>query len=137
MALGKACGNLSHHRREMPRPASGQSRAVELTLTQDEFRQLDEVGLLPLSTQGGCCRFREPNLCGQWIAGSILRGEQAALILQSSSRLPAGLLSPRRSVTCASPLSDFVTETTFRIDGHAARRFDEGGYHGQGLVDYR
>ncbi len=30
--------------------------AVELTLTQDELRQLDEVSALPLNIQGGCCR---------------------------------------------------------------------------------
>src|ERR1700681_1219420 len=39
--------------------------AVELTLTQDELRQLDEVSALPLSIQGGCYRFREPTVWGQ------------------------------------------------------------------------
>jgi aryl-alcohol dehydrogenase-like predicted oxidoreductase len=36
--------------------------AIELTLTQDELRQLDEVSVLPLSIQGGCCLSREPTV---------------------------------------------------------------------------
>jgi hypothetical protein len=45
--------------------------AVELTLTPDELRQLDDVSALPLSIQGGCCRFREPTVWDQLIAGSV------------------------------------------------------------------
>jgi aryl-alcohol dehydrogenase-like predicted oxidoreductase len=45
--------------------------AVELTLTQDELRRLDEVSALPPSIRGGCCRFRAPIVWRQLIASSV------------------------------------------------------------------
>jgi aryl-alcohol dehydrogenase-like predicted oxidoreductase len=37
--------------------------AVELTFTEDELRQLDEVSVLPPEYPGWCCPSREPTAC--------------------------------------------------------------------------
>jgi hypothetical protein len=59
----------------LPRNRLDQSRdtlaAVELTLTQDELRHLDEVSALSVSIQGGCCRSRVPTVWSQLIAGCV------------------------------------------------------------------
>ena len=58
MALGKACGNLGDHWREAPRPLQDNLAAVELKLTQDELRQLDEVSALPPEYPGWVLPFQ-------------------------------------------------------------------------------
>jgi len=45
--------------------------AVELTFTQDELRQLDEVSALPPEYPGWVLPFQEPSAWGQVITGSF------------------------------------------------------------------
>src|ERR1700680_2146562 len=54
--------------------------AVELTLTQDELRQLDEVNALAPEYPGWVLPFQGAHRLGQVIAWSFTRGEPAALI---------------------------------------------------------
>jgi hypothetical protein len=60
--------------------------AVELTLTQDELRQLDEVNALAPEYPGWVLPFQGAHRLGQVIAWSFTRGEPAALIQSMSMR---------------------------------------------------
>jgi len=60
MALGKACGNLGHRCAKRLDQLQDNLAAVELTLTQDELRQLDEVSALAPEYPGWVLRSREP-----------------------------------------------------------------------------
>ena len=59
MALGKACGNLGHHRyAKRLDQLQDNLAAIELRLTQDEVRQLNEVSALAQEYPGWVLPFQ-------------------------------------------------------------------------------